>query len=128
MRNVVLAAAAVVLPHHGKPQSIDSKVSRPAVPAVSTTVETAAALPPEHAYDEFIREASMTYRVDAALIRSVMQTESAFDALAELHDELDVDRHRPAQQRGALPVAFALPGLNRARHCSRRRRRTGSAH
>jgi soluble lytic murein transglycosylase-like protein len=39
-------------------------------------------LPADRAYDEFIREASKRYRVDATLIRSVMQTESAFDALA----------------------------------------------
>jgi soluble lytic murein transglycosylase-like protein len=82
VRNVVLATAALVLPHHVKPQSLDSKLSRPPVPAVRTTVETVVAVPPEHAYDEFIREASIQYRVDAALIRSVMQTESAFDALA----------------------------------------------
>jgi soluble lytic murein transglycosylase-like protein len=82
VRNVVLATAALVLPHHGKPQSLDSTVSRPPVPAVTTTVEPVAAVPPEHAYDEFIREASLQYRVDATLIRSVMQIESAFDALA----------------------------------------------
>ena len=82
MRNVVLASAALFLPHHVKPQSLDSKLARPPVPAVRTTVETVVAVPPEHAYDEFIREASLQYGVDAALIRSVMQTESAFDALA----------------------------------------------
>jgi soluble lytic murein transglycosylase-like protein len=82
VRNVVLATAAVILPQHVKPQSLDSSLSRPAVPAVNTTVESVAAVPPEHAYDEFIREASIQYRVDSTLIRSVMQTESAFDALA----------------------------------------------
>jgi soluble lytic murein transglycosylase-like protein len=82
VRNVVLATAAVVLPHHGKPQSLDSKLSQPPVPAVTTTIEKVVAVPPEHAYDEFIREASIQYGVDTALIRSVMQTESAFDALA----------------------------------------------
>jgi soluble lytic murein transglycosylase-like protein len=82
VRNVVLATAALVLPHHGKPQSLDSTVSRPPAPAVTTTVEPVAAVPPEHAYDEFIREASLQHGVDATLIRSVMQIESAFDALA----------------------------------------------
>jgi soluble lytic murein transglycosylase-like protein len=83
VRNVVLAAAAVVLPHHVKPQPLlDSNLSRPPVPVVSTTTESAVAVPPEHAYDEFISEASIQYGVDAALIRSVMQIESAFDALA----------------------------------------------
>jgi soluble lytic murein transglycosylase-like protein len=88
VRNVVLATAAVVLPHHVKPQSLDSKLSPPPMPAVTTTVESVAAeppvppVPPEHAYDEFIREASIQYRVDETLIRSVVQTESAFDAMA----------------------------------------------
>ena len=84
VRNVVLAAAAVVLPpHHGKTQSLDSKSSH-AAPAtvITTTIDSAVSVPPEHAYDEFIREASDLYRVDATLLRSVMQTESAFDALA----------------------------------------------
>jgi soluble lytic murein transglycosylase-like protein len=78
----VLATAAVVLPHHVKPQSLDGKSSPAPVPVVSTTVENVVPVPPEHAYEEFIREASLQYGVDAALIRSVMQTESAFDALA----------------------------------------------
>jgi soluble lytic murein transglycosylase-like protein len=83
VRNVVLATAALVLPHHVKPQSLDSKVSRPPVETpLTTTVENVVPVPPEHAYDQFIREASVQYGVDAALIRSVMQTESAFDALA----------------------------------------------
>jgi len=82
MRNVVLATAALVLPHHVKPQSLDSRLVRQPTPAVTTTVESVVPVPPEHAYDEFIREASIQYGVDAALIRSVMQTESAFDALA----------------------------------------------
>ena len=86
VRNVVLAAAAVVLPpQHGKTQSLDNKsLPAPAASAtvITTTTETVVSVPPEHAYDEFIREASDLYRVDATLLRSVMQTESAFDALA----------------------------------------------
>jgi soluble lytic murein transglycosylase-like protein len=39
-------------------------------------------VPAPHAYDALIGEASIRYGVDAALIRSVMQAESAFDALA----------------------------------------------
>jgi soluble lytic murein transglycosylase-like protein len=89
VRNVVLAAAAVVLPHHGKTQSLDNKAFRvpptvvtPKTESVATTVESAVSVPPEHAYDEFIQEASDLYGVDATLLRCVMQTESAFDALA----------------------------------------------
>jgi len=82
VRNVVFATAALVLPHHVKPQSLDSKLPPRLIPTVTTTVERVVPVPPEHAYDEVIREASVQYGVDAALIRSVMQTESAFDALA----------------------------------------------
>ena len=78
----MLATAAVVLPHHVKPESLRTPWLRPPVPAVTTRVESVVGLPADRAYDEFIREASKRYRVDATLIRSVMQTESAFDALA----------------------------------------------
>ena len=40
------------------------------------------ALRPEQAYDHLIREAAERHRVDAALIKAVMHTESAFDPLA----------------------------------------------
>lgn len=39
------------------------------------------ALKPEQAYDHLIAEAAETYGVDAALIRAVMRTESAFNPL-----------------------------------------------
>lgn len=82
LRSTVLAAAAVVLPHQVKPESLDAVWLRPPVPAVTTTIESVVAVPAPHAYDAFIREASTHFGVDATLIRSVMQTESAFDALA----------------------------------------------
>src|SRR5678815_3594883 len=82
VRSVVLATAAIVLPHKVKPQSVD-KLSPPPAPVVTTRIERVApVVPPEHAYDEFIREASREHRVDVVLIRSVIQTESAFDAMA----------------------------------------------
>ena len=49
---------------------------------VSTSVNSFVAVPPQHAYDAIIREASKLYKVDAALIRSVVQAESAFNPLA----------------------------------------------
>jgi soluble lytic murein transglycosylase-like protein len=51
-------------------------------PRVSTSVNSFVAVPPQHAYDAIIREASKLYKVDAALIRSVVQAESAFNPLA----------------------------------------------
>lgn len=46
-----------------------------------TTAETFR-LPPELAYEALIREAAARYALDPALIRAVIRTESAFDALA----------------------------------------------
>jgi soluble lytic murein transglycosylase-like protein len=80
-RGVVLATA-MAFPHQVKPESLNTAWLRPPVPAVTTTIESVVAVPAGRAYDAFIREASTHYGVDATLIRSVMQTESAFDALA----------------------------------------------
>ena len=82
LRNTLLAAVAVALPHQVKPESLHSAWLRPPVPIVTTRIESVVGIPANHAYDQFIREASARYGVDATLIRSVMQTESAFDALA----------------------------------------------
>ena len=72
----------MTLPHQVKPESLKPSLLQPLRPAVTTSVDNVIPLPPEHAYDEFIEEASAQYGVDAALIRSVMQMESSFDALA----------------------------------------------
>ena len=49
---------------------------------VSTTVNSFVAVAPQHAYDHIIREAAELYKVDVALIRSVVQAESSFNPLA----------------------------------------------
>ena len=82
LRGTLLAAVAVALPHQVKPESLNPIWLRPPIPSVTTTIERATPVPAAHAYDDLIREASTRYAVDATLIRSVMQTESAFDALA----------------------------------------------
>jgi soluble lytic murein transglycosylase-like protein len=86
IRQALLATAVVALPHLVKPAPLDSKIKlippRRPIPHVTTTIVAAVAVPPKHAYDDLIREASTRYRVDATLVRSVMQAESAFDALA----------------------------------------------
>jgi len=51
-------------------------------PQVSTTIDSFDALPPQHAYDALIREAADKYRLSANLIKSVMHTESNFNAMA----------------------------------------------
>jgi len=76
LRGLFFSALALALPHQ-------ARIAEPgAGPRVSTTVNSFIAAPPEHAYDAIIREAAAVYGVDVALIRSVVQAESSFDALA----------------------------------------------
>jgi soluble lytic murein transglycosylase-like protein len=78
LRGLLFSALALMLPHQ-------AKLAMPRVmtgPRVSTTVNSFIAVPPLHAYDAIIGEAAAIYAVDAALIRSVVQAESAFDPSA----------------------------------------------
>jgi soluble lytic murein transglycosylase-like protein len=78
LRGLLFSALALVLPHHHR-----FSISRAAsAPRVSTTVNSFVAVDPKHAYDAIIREAAHLYKVDAALIRSVVQAESSFNPLA----------------------------------------------
>ena len=81
-RNTLLAAVTVALPQQVKPESLNPSWLPPPIPSVTTTIDSVVGVPAHRAYDQYIREASARYGVDATLIRSVMQTESAFDALA----------------------------------------------
>lgn len=49
---------------------------------VAVSIDSFTPVPPWKAYDGLIKEAARRYRVDAKLIRSVMQTESSFNPLA----------------------------------------------
>ena len=49
---------------------------------VSTSENNFVEVEPQHAYDAIIREAADLYKVDVALIRSVVQAESSFNPLA----------------------------------------------
>jgi hypothetical protein len=86
IRQALLATAVVALPHLVKPAPLDSRMNaippRRPIPHVTTTIDSVVGVPAMHAYDDLIREASTRYGVDATLVRSVMQAESAFDALA----------------------------------------------
>jgi soluble lytic murein transglycosylase-like protein len=78
LRGLLFSALALALPHQ-------ARLAMPRVmtgPHVSTTVNSFIAVPPQNAYDAIIREAAAIYSVDAALIRSVVQAESAFDSMA----------------------------------------------
>ena len=77
----VLATATLAFPHFARHQT-PKRPRRDPVAVVTTNVETAIAVPPQHAYDSLIHEAAERYGVDAVLIKSVMQAESAFNALA----------------------------------------------
>jgi len=48
-------------------------------PGVSVSMDDFRAVPAKVAYESLIQEAAGTYRLDPALIRAVMQTESAFN-------------------------------------------------
>jgi soluble lytic murein transglycosylase len=85
-----------------KPAPLDSTYlatsHRRPLARVTTTIDSLVAVPAEHAYDELIREAATRYGVDATLIRSVMQAESAFDALA-------------VSRRGAVGLMQLMPDV-----------------
>jgi soluble lytic murein transglycosylase-like protein len=87
LRSLILSALAVAMPHQLKSQSMPL-FSLPKLlladtgPRVTTRIESFDALPATEAYDELIREAAEKYRLSASLIKSVMHTESNFDAFA----------------------------------------------
>src|SRR5688572_10809988 len=78
LRRALFTAITMGLPHQLSP------ATPPYQPRATVTVsiDRAEAIPAHLAYRELIAEAALMHNVDAALIRSVMQTESAFDASA----------------------------------------------
>ena len=78
-RGLLLTILALIAPHQLR-KSESAGLS--AGPRVSTTIDTMIPVQPQQAYEGIIREAAALYRVDADLIRSVMQAESAFDPSA----------------------------------------------
>jgi soluble lytic murein transglycosylase-like protein len=79
MRNLLFSAMAVALPHQLKPGAF--KLIAPQ-PGVSVTVGAFEAVPAREAYEPIIQEAADKYDLSPALIRSVIETESGFDASA----------------------------------------------
>jgi soluble lytic murein transglycosylase-like protein len=94
---VVLATATMALPHGAKSET-SKRSRREPVPVVTTRVESAIAVPAQYAYDTLIHRAADRYGVDAALIKSVMQAESAFNPLA-------------VSRAGALGLMQLMPDL-----------------
>jgi soluble lytic murein transglycosylase-like protein len=79
LRGVVLTSLALAMPNQLRSSTLKTP---PSGPRVSTTIDSVEAIAPAKAYEGIIREAAALYRVDASLIRSVMQAESAFDPSA----------------------------------------------
>lgn len=92
MRTLLLTAAALSAPHAAKvgaasarpttSPAISNALSRSPLPSVSVEIDTFAPIDARHAYDDIITEAATKYRLDPVLIKSVMQAESAFNAMA----------------------------------------------
>jgi soluble lytic murein transglycosylase-like protein len=76
VRNVLLSVLAVAVPPRAGSLLVFSN------PTVSVTVDKFEAIAPRAKYEDLILEAAATYRLDPALIRSVIQAESQFNAAA----------------------------------------------
>lgn len=79
MRNLLFSALAIALPPQMKPGALNLTAPQP---RVSVTVDGFEALPAHEAYESIIQEAADRYDLNPALIRSVIETESAFNASA----------------------------------------------
>ena len=78
VRNLLFSAIAIALPPQVRPGMFDMIPQ----PGVSVTVEGFQAVPAREAYEDYIQEAAAEFNLDPALIRSVIETESAFNAAA----------------------------------------------
>jgi len=76
-RSLLFSALAIALPPQIRP-AFNTSLE----PGVAVHVGNFEAIPPREAYEGMIREAAETYDLDPVLIRSVIETESAFDASA----------------------------------------------
>src|SRR5207248_2980082 len=78
IRSLIFTALAFVLPQSFKFASVHLTPRA----GVATWVDSVMAITPRQAYESAIQDAAERYHLEPALIRSVIQTESAFDALA----------------------------------------------
>ena len=76
VRNVLLSVLAVAVPPRAGALLLSPN------PTVSVTVGNFEAVPARGPYDDIIVEAATAYRLDPALIRSVIEAESRFNAAA----------------------------------------------
>lgn len=78
LRTLLLTAITLAAPQAVK---IGSAIRGPRA-HVTVDINSFDAVEARHAYDDIIEEAAARYRLDPAMIRAVMQTESAFNAMA----------------------------------------------
>jgi Transglycosylase SLT domain len=84
LRSLIFTGLALAVSNHATPRPLGLMPAsvRSSGPRVSTSIDSVMPIEPARAYDAIIEEAAQTYRVDAALIRSVIDAESAFDPSA----------------------------------------------
>ena len=88
LRSLVFTALTLGFPQHLNPAMLALpfkpllRAARIPVPTVTSSIDSFEAVPPWRAYDELIDKAAARYDLDPDLIRSVMQTESAFNPIA----------------------------------------------
>jgi soluble lytic murein transglycosylase-like protein len=73
VRTLLLAMAAFATSHNVR--------TKPLRASVSVSIDTFTPVRADRAYDRFINEAAVRYRLDPELIRAVMRAESAFDPM-----------------------------------------------
>jgi hypothetical protein len=94
VRSLLLGVLTMTSPHQAAQCAVRTQVAPLALPAsdagitvsidsfIVVSIDSFVPVPPWRAYDALIREAAKRYRLDAGLIRSVMQAESAFNPMA----------------------------------------------
>jgi soluble lytic murein transglycosylase-like protein len=105
LRSLAFTALIFALPQQARQHALKfiptSRLTRSSGPRVSTTINSFDAVPPLHAYDDIVAQASAVFHVDPKLIRSVMQAESAFDPFA-------------VSRAGALGLMQLMPNMAKA--------------
>jgi len=99
LRSLLLTGLALFAPHQLRHRPHPSAAAlHLSGPRVTTSISSVEPIPPAKAYDRIIREAAALYRLDPALIRSVMYAESGFDPSA-------------VSRAGALGLMQLMPGV-----------------